>query len=116
MKRKYRNQPVVIDGVRFASKAEALRDSELQLLQRAGRIRDLKRQPRFALKVNGKKVTTYVGDWSYEEDVGPYWNSGLREIKWRPIVEDRKGAQTPAFKIKWALARALYPEIEWRLS
>jgi len=115
-KRKYRNVPTVVDGVRFASKAEALRDGELQLLQKVGRIRNLKRQPRFSLKVNGKKVTTYVGDWSYEEDSGPTWNAGIRYPDWRSIVEDRKGVQTPAFKIKWALAKALHPEIEWRLS
>lgn len=104
MKRsKYRNQPVVVDGVRFASKSEAARDAELQLLQRAGRISDIKRQPRFPLVVAGIKICTYVGDWEYIED-------NFR------VVEDRKGVLTQAFKIKWALAKALHPDIEWRLS
>jgi hypothetical protein len=101
---KYRNVPTVVDGVRFASKAEAKRDAELQLLKRAGMIQSLRRQPRFPLVVNGVKVCTYVGDWLYDEP-GGHW-----------VVEDRKGALTPAFKIKWALAKALHPEIEWRLS
>lgn len=109
MKRKYRNQPVVIDGVRFASKAEAKRDAELQLLVRAGQIRDLKRQPRYDLIVKGTKVCTYVGDWFYIEKGEPGYPSTA-------VVEDRKGVLTPAFKIKWALAKALHPEIEWRLS
>jgi hypothetical protein len=106
---KYKNVPTVVDGVRFASKAEAKRDAELQLLERAGQIRDLKRQPRFPLVVNGVKVCTYVGDWAYHEIL-----SSIEAVQ--PVVEDRKGVLTPAFKIKWALAKALHPEIEWRLS
>lgn len=105
---KYRNVPTVVDGVRFASKAEAARDAELQLLGRAGKIAFLKRQPRFPLVVNGVKICTYVGDWQYDE----------RDAKGAitTIVEDHKGALTPAFKLKWALAKALHPEIQWRLS
>jgi hypothetical protein len=102
---KYRNVPTVVDGVRFASKAEAKRDAELQLLAKAGQIFALRRQPRYPLVVNGVKVCTYVADWEYVEKGTP-----------GAIVEDRKGALTPAFKIKWALAKALHPEIEWRLS
>ena len=109
MRSKYRNQPQVVDGVRFASKAEAARDAELQLLARAGKIFALTRQPRYPLIVNGVKVCTYVGDWQYVEKENPGGPTAT-------IVEDRKGALTPAFKIKWALAKALHPEIEWRLS
>lgn len=104
---KYRNIPTIVDGVRFASKAEAKRDAELRLLERAGKIWIEKRQPRFPLVVNGVKVCTYVGDWRYTE-----FQPGANV----DVVEDRKGALTPAFKIKWALAKALHPEIEWRLS
>lgn len=102
-RRKYNNQPVVVDGVRFASKAEASRDAELKLLELAGRITIIKRQPRFPLVVGGVKICTYVGDWEYLE--GNY-----------RVVEDRKGVLTQSFKIKWALAKALHPDIEWRLS
>lgn len=104
---KYRAVPTVVDGVRFASKAEAKRDGELQLLVRAGVIRDLERQPKFDLIVNGKKVCRYVGDWRYVI---------VGESRSIPVVEDRKGHQTPAFKIKWALAKALHPEIQWTLT
>jgi len=100
---KYRNQPVVVNGVRFASKAEAKRDAELQSLAKAGKIHRLERQPRFVLRANGEKVCTYVADWRYFE--------GEREV-----VEDKKGVQTPAFKIKWALAKALHPGIDWRIT
>lgn len=106
---KYGAKPQVVDGVRFASKAEAKRDAELKLLERAGKIHGLTRQPRFPLRVGGKLICTYVGDWTYFENIG-------EDRAYGPIVEDKKGVQTPAFKIKWALAKALHPEIEWRLS
>lgn len=110
MKRsKYRNVATVVDGVRFASKAEAKRDAELQLLARGGKLFALRRQPRYPLVVNGVKICTYVGDWEYVEKDNPGGPTTT-------ICEDRKGALTPAFKIKWALAKALHPEIEWRLS
>lgn len=106
---KYGNVPTMVDGVRFASGSEAKRDAELQLLARAGLIFALRRQPRYPLIVKGVKVCTYVGDWEYVEKDVP----GGPTIT---VCEDRKGVLTPAFKIKWALAKALHPEIEWRLS
>ena len=115
---KYNAQPQVVDGVRFASKAEAKRDAELVLLERARKIRDLARQPRFPLVVGGVKICTYVGDWFYEEATPlepPPGQTGEWKT-WREVVEDKKGVQTPAFKIKFALAKALYPDIEWRIS
>lgn len=107
------------DGKMKASKSEARRDHELVLLERAGKICNLKRQPRFPLIVNDHLVTTYVGDWRYEE-ITTFTVAGIhREMPCQvtlDVVEDRKGALTKEFKIKWALAKALHPEIEWRLS
>lgn len=104
---KYRNVPTVVDGVRFASKAEARRDAELALLERAGEIRGLQRQPRYKLIVHGEKICTYVPDWSYIE------KHGGAEL---PVCEDKKGKETPEFKLKFKLAKALFPRITWRLS
>jgi len=112
---KYRNIPTVVGGVRFASKAEAKRDGELQILKHAGHVRNIERQPRFPLIVGGVKICTYVGDWQYEELSPPGQRTAIYATPVK-VVEDRKGALTPAFKIKWALAKALHPEIEWRLS
>ena len=111
MKRsKYGNVPTIgADGVRFASKAEAKRDAELLLLGRANKIHGIQRQPKFDLRVTGRLICRYVGDWSYRDGPAREHNSPL-------VVEDCKGVQTPAFKIKWALAKALYPAIEWRLT
>lgn len=100
---KYGAKPVVVDGVRFASKAEAKRDAELILLEKAGKISFLHRQRKFDIVINGKKICRYVADWAYVENH-------------KAVVEDKKGVQTPAFKIKWKLCQALYPEVEWRLT
>ncbi len=107
---KYGNVPTIgVDGKRKASKAEASRDYALAILERADKIHSLERQPRYPLYVNGKLICTYIGDWRYRD--GP-----AREHNAQLVVEDKKGALTKDFKIKWALAKALHPEIEWRLS
>lgn len=94
---KYRNQPTEIDGIRFASKKEARRYQDLMLLERAGEIANLVRQPRYPLTVNGLHVCTYVGDAEYAEV-----KSG------RTVTEDTKGVLTPEFKLKAKLFHALY--------
>lgn len=96
MRSKFGNIRTTVDGIDFASKAEAKRYQELKLLERAGEIRELQRQPRYEIKVNGHKVCTYVGDFDY---VG---KSGA------PTTEDVKGVATPLFKLKAKLFRALY--------
>ena len=80
---KYRAQPTTVDGIRFASKKEARRYTELRLLERAGRITNLRRQVRFKLV----QTVVYVADFTYEE-------SGEN------IVEDVKGFKTPTYKQK----------------
>lgn len=95
---KYGAKPIVVDGVRYASHKEARRFGELQLLQRAGKISELRRQPRFPIEVNGKLVCTYVGDAVYRE------NGDL-------VVEDVKGGEatkTPVYKLKRALMLAVH--------
>lgn len=93
--RKFRNVPTEIDGIKFASKREAVRYSQLKLLQRAGQISELKLQPRYPLAVNGLHVCTYVGDFDYLEGA-------------RLVTEDAKGVKTPEFIIKAKLFHALY--------
>lgn len=94
--RKYRNQPVEIDGHRFASKAEARRYGELKLLERANQIAHLELQPRFPLHVREVLVCTYVADFAYM-------------LQGRGIVEDVKSpaTRTPQYRIKVKLLRAL---------
>jgi hypothetical protein len=63
---KYRATPVVIDGLRHASKAEATRFMALSMMERAGLIRDLEHQPRFELfGRDGSHIGFYSADSSY---------------------------------------------------
>ena len=101
---KYGNVPTVVDGIRFDSKAEANRYSELRLLERAGTISDLECQPRYVLGT-GKRPPVYVADFRYHEGG-------------RLIIEDVKGGkatQTAVFKLKAKLFRERYPAIELRI-
>jgi hypothetical protein len=68
---KYRNRRVFQDGRWFDSQREADRARELQLMEKAGLITDLvldKRQLRYPLLVNGKKIGTYTADSRYYEN------------------------------------------------
>jgi hypothetical protein len=93
---KYRNVPTVVDGIRFASKAEARRYADLKLLERAGEIYDLKLQVPHELRVEGHLICKYVSDFEYVTKTGG------------PVVEDVKGVQTPIFKFKAKLFRAIH--------
>ena len=90
-----------VDGITFASKAEAKRYCELKLSVKAKRIAHLEHQPVFPLIVNGVKVGKYVADfryvvlpWDYEEPV--------------TVVEDVKGMKTPVYRLKKKLVEAQY--------
>jgi len=94
---KYNAKPTVLDGFRFASKAEARRYSELLLLQRSGEISELELQPPFPLVVNGVKVGTYIADFRYRcKYTDPL------------IVEDVKGIKTPLYRLKKKHVEAQY--------
>lgn len=66
-KNKYRNEPVWIDGIKFQSRAEGRRYSELKLLERAGEISHLELQPPFKFTERGRTIFTYKGDFQYRD-------------------------------------------------
>jgi len=103
---KYGNKPTVIDGARFDSQAEAKRWDELRLLEKAGEISQLRRQPTFKLarsvkfsdEKRAKPALRYVGDFYYVQRSGP-------------VVEDFKSpatVKTAAFRIKRHLMLAIF--------
>ena len=94
--RKYSNTPVVVDGYRFASKAEAKRYGELKLLEKAGKISGLTLQPRYKLEVHGMKICDYVGDFYYFTKTS------------HQVAEDVKGIRTPVYRLKKKLMKAIY--------
>ena len=64
---KYRNKPTIVEGLRFDSKKEAERWRQLQLLERAGHIRNIQRQTTYKLEVAGKLICKYKPDFEYDE-------------------------------------------------
>lgn len=97
-------------GHKHASKREAKRCGELHLLERGGQIIGLKVEPTFQFWIDGKPikmnnghVAQYRPDFTYIE--------GNRQI-----AEDVKGMVVRDFPLRAALFRALYPDIELRVT
>ena len=94
-KRKYRNVPTTMDGIRFDSKREAQRYQALTVAARSGRIKDLERQVRFDLHApNGDRIGCYVADFTYRLVAPGLASDG------QLFVEDAKGVRTPLYKWK----------------
>lgn len=101
---KFNAARTVVDGFRFASRAEARRYSELLLRGLAGELRNLELQPRFELRAaDGTRIATYIGDFRYQE---PAIVGSIAD--WRDVVEDVKGVVTPVYRLKRRLFEATY--------
>ena len=94
---KYRNTKTVVDGIKFDSRKEAERFFELRLMEKAGEIKELRRQVVFTLipaqYVDGQcaeRAVKYVADFVYRNRDGEL------------IVEDVKSdpTRTPEYIIK----------------
>lgn len=96
---KYGNTRVIIAGECYHSKREAARHPQLRLLEHAGRIRNLRRQVKFDLRVNGLRICTYTADYVYEE---------LVDDAWREVVEDVKGFPNDRWPMKKKLMKAVH--------
>ena len=53
---KYGAKKTTVDGITFDSKWEAQRWGELQAMERGGLVRDLERQVKYDIVVNGEKI------------------------------------------------------------
>ena len=90
---------------KYASQKEMLRHQVLLLLEKAGKIRDLKRQVPFILEpsvtINGKKIPPlrYIVDFVYI-NVLPVDKDYPRAVEENTIYEDVKGMKTRVYKIK----------------
>lgn len=64
---KYHAKKVEFDGILFDSRREANRYAELRILERAGKITDLRRQEEFVLipKCGKERPAKYHADFSY---------------------------------------------------
>lgn len=103
--RKYKSEPITIDGIRFDSKKEGRRWAQLQLLQRAGEISGLERQVKIALMGRDGPILTPTGRQAYYVADFTYWEKGVQ------IWDDAKGFRTPEYLLKRAILAAQGIEI-----
>lgn len=106
---KYHAQKTEINGVVYDSKKEANRSQELLYLERAGLVKNVRRQVRFELQPeyitkDGRKIKSinYVADYVYERPDG------------KMVVEDVKSEMTrklPVYRIKKKMLEARYKDI-----
>lgn len=117
-RRKYGNTKIMVDGIQFDSKREAARYQELRLLERAGKISNLRLQVKYALiptqraasfelyksgpqkgmRKPGKVLENecaYIADFVYTQDGSE-------------VVEDAKGMRTAVYRIKRKLMLERY--------
>lgn len=103
---KYKSKKTIVDDIQFDSRLEAKRYTELKLLQKSGKIKELQLQPSFELipsfKKNGKtfRKSTYKADFQYiDTETG------------KTIVEDVKGFKTELYKLKKKLFEYKYSNL-----
>lgn len=113
-KSKYHNEPVTVDGVTFDSLGEHRRWCFLKLMEQAGEISNLRYHVKYTLFPKGTidirrfpdgreiELRRYDREHWYEADF-VYVNK-----KGEEVVEDFKGYETPEFKEKRVMFKALY--------
>ncbi len=87
----------------FDSLGEADRWSRLMYLNEKRVISNLERSKKYLFEINGVKITWYESDYEYDYQGVHY-------------TEDYKGKITKEFRIKAALIKALYPQVNLVLT
>lgn len=93
IKHKYRATSTTLDGIKFSSKKESIRYSNLKFLQKSGDVLFFLRQVPFHLPGNVKYVCDFM----------VFWTNG--DI----TIEDVKGFKTPIYITKRKIVESLYP-------
>ena len=93
---KYGAKKTTVDNITFDSRAEATRYVLLKALFRAGEIRNLRLQPEFHFKLDGKKIFTYRADFAYFDKTD------------QRIIEDVKGVKTAVYRLKKKLIESQF--------
>ena len=108
---KFQSVECVVDGIKFQSRLEARRYTQLKQMEKDGVIRNLVLQPKFLLQEKFEDPYThkkyqpihYIGDFLYVAD-------GCQQV-----CEDTKGFFTEVARVKWKLVIHKYPEIKFVL-
>lgn len=105
---KYNAIPTTVDGIRFDSLREARRWGELRLMEKAGEIRNLRRQVVVPLEGRDAPLKTRTGrqmkltiDFAYED----------KRLGWAEVYEDSKGKPTRDYEVRRAVAQAMGVEV-----
>ena len=102
-KTKYNNKITELDGIKFHSRKESLRYSQLKLYEKGGLIANLRLQVAYELipklVINGKteRAIKYVADFVYTDTVSKV-----------EVVEDCKGFKTDIYKLKYRLMKHIH--------
>ena len=91
------NRWTVVDGEKFQSKKEAERFAWLKMVERAGKITEVKRQVRFKLQIGETHLTVFVADFTYTDPERGF------------VIEDVKGrrdSRDPTYQL-WRLKARL---------
>lgn len=100
---KHHSVKVWVNGERFDSKLEARVYQDLKLLEKAGEIRNLRRQVKFSLFMpGGEHYGVYKADFVFDEHL---WFTGVDD-GWRRIVADAKSPHTRKLQA-WQKVRKL---------
>ncbi len=95
---KYGNKPTVVCGEVFDSGKEAQHYELLLLLERAGKITQLRHHVRYPLEVNGIAICEYECDFEYRDQLGM---KHVEDVKCRATI-------TPAYRMKKRLMLAIH--------
>lgn len=107
---KYRAKKTACNqGHMHASGREARRCNDLHWLQHTGAISGLQQQPVFRFSVDGRPVKLANGQQAKLTADFSYVENGEK------VVEESKGFVVRDFPLRWALAKALWPDIKWKV-
>ena len=108
-KHKYNAKPTTVDGIKFPSQKEATRWQQLRLMERAGEIRNLRRQVAIKLIGQNAPILTATGramkltiDFAYED----------KRLNWAEVYEESKGKRTRDYDVRLAVAQAMGVEVK----
>lgn len=103
-KNKFKAIKTVSDGILFDSKLEAGWYEWHKFLEKIGQITEFEIQKEVTLKVNENLICMHYPDFYYFD---------TREKKY--YFADAKGVETPEFKLKYKLTKALHPDKGYRI-
>lgn len=97
---KFGAKKTMVDSITFDSKWESERYGQLKAMERGGIVTDLGLQVKYDIVINDIKICKYIADFVYKEE--------SPDGKIKEIVEDAKGFETPEFKLKKKLMKAVH--------